>query len=189
MALGEHQGRHAKHPKDGRDRIWIAPVGANGAWPGPGRFESASPAARQPPVRTDRGDRGAHRVTRHRRIIRYELPGGWTLLVGGSDADNEQLSLEIASPDDWWFHADAVPGSHAVLRAKDDENPTRDTLRHAAAVAAYHSKARHGTRVRVYCTRARYVRKQPGTKVGTVQVSQGTVMNVRPETSFATRVR
>jgi hypothetical protein len=38
-------------------------------------------------------------VTRQPRMIRYELPGGWTLLVGGSDSDNEQLSLEIASPD------------------------------------------------------------------------------------------
>jgi predicted ribosome quality control (RQC) complex YloA/Tae2 family protein len=128
-------------------------------------------------------------VTRHRRIISYELPGGWTLLVGGSASDNEQLSLEIAAPDDWWFHADAVTGSHAVLRAKDDQKPTRETLRHAAAVAAYHSKARHGSVVRVYCTRARFVRKEPGTTVGTVQVSQGTVMKVRPETTFATRVR
>jgi predicted ribosome quality control (RQC) complex YloA/Tae2 family protein len=123
------------------------------------------------------------------RIIQYELPGGWTLLVGGSAVDNEQLTLEIASPDDWWFHADAVPGSHAVLRAKDDQQPTRETLRNAAAVAAYHSKGRHGLRVRVYCTRARYVRKQPGTKLGTVQIRQGTVMKVRPTIGVATRVR
>jgi predicted ribosome quality control (RQC) complex YloA/Tae2 family protein len=128
-------------------------------------------------------------MTRYGRIIQYELPGGWTLLVGGSAVDNEQLTLEIASPDDWWFHAEAVPGSHAVLRAKDEQEPTREILRNAAAVAAYHSKARHGLRVRVYCTRARYVRKQPGTKVGTVQVRQGTVMNVRPTLGVATRVR
>ena len=128
-------------------------------------------------------------MTSHRRIIRYELPGGWMLLVGGSDSDNEQLSLQIASPDDWWFHADGVPGSHTVLRAKDDQQPTRETLRNAAAVAAYHSKAREGSFVRVYCTRARYVKKQPGTKAGTVQVSHGSVMKVRPDTSFATRVR
>ena len=63
-----------------------------------------------------------------------------------------------------------------------------EPLRHAAAVAAYHSKARHASVVRVYCTRARFVRKEPGTTVGTVQVSQGTVMKVRPETTFATRV-
>ena len=45
------------------------------------------------------------------------------LLVGGSDSDNEQLSLQIASPEDWWFHVDGVPGSHTVLRAKDDQQP------------------------------------------------------------------
>ena len=110
------------------------------------------------------------------------------LLVGGSDCANEQLSLRIASPSDWWFHADGVPGSHTVLRAKHDQQPTRETLRNAAAVAAYHSKAREGSLVGVYCTRARYVKKQPGTKVGTVQVSHGSVMKVRPDTSFAKRV-
>jgi predicted ribosome quality control (RQC) complex YloA/Tae2 family protein len=128
-------------------------------------------------------------VTRQPRIIRYELPGEWTLLVGGSDSGNERLTLEIASVDDWWFHADAVPGSHVVLRAKEDEQPTRETLRTAAAVAAYHSKARHRSRVNVYCTRARYVRKHSGTKVGTVQVRQGTVMKVRPTIGVARRVR
>ena len=55
------------------------------------------------------------------------------------------LSLEVAQPADWWFHADKVPGSHVILRAKADEEPSSETLRQAAAVAGYHSKARNGT--------------------------------------------
>jgi predicted ribosome quality control (RQC) complex YloA/Tae2 family protein len=127
-------------------------------------------------------------VTRGRRILQYELPGGWTLLVGGSDSDNDELSVQIASPDDWWFHVDAVPGSHVVLRMKDGEEPSRATLRSAAAVAAYYSKVRNAGIVRVYCTRARYVRKPSGAKPGTVEVSHGTVLRVRPDRSFARRV-
>lgn len=123
------------------------------------------------------------------RIVQYELPAGWTLLVGGTDAANDHLSTTVAAPEDWWLHAEGVPGSHVILRAKRSEEPDRDTLRRAAAVAAYHSKARAAGTARVYCTRARYVTKPRGAKVGTVEVTRGTVLKVRPDISFATRVR
>jgi predicted ribosome quality control (RQC) complex YloA/Tae2 family protein len=123
------------------------------------------------------------------RIISYELPGAWTLLVGASDVDNDFLSIETAGPDDWWFHADNVPGSHVILRAKTEEEPSRETLRQAAAVAAYHSKARNASSAPVHCTRARYVTKPRGAKAGTVRVARGKVLKVRPDISFAVRVR
>jgi predicted ribosome quality control (RQC) complex YloA/Tae2 family protein len=123
------------------------------------------------------------------RIISYELPGGWTLLVGATDADNDYLSIELARPDDWWFHADKVPGSHVILRAKPDEEPTRETLRQAAAIAAYHSKARSAGITPVHWTRARYVTKPRGAKAGTVSVRRGKVLKVRPDIGFANRLR
>src|SRR5262245_20862449 len=122
-----------------------------------------------------------------RGIIEYELPGGWTLLVGKSDADNDELSTRVARPEDFWFHVVGVPGSHVVLRAKPDEEPGRETLRHAAAVAAYPSKARAGGTVPVHCTLARHVGKPRRFEVGTVSVSEGRVLKVRPDVSFATR--
>ena len=123
------------------------------------------------------------------RIIQYELPGGWTLLAGTTDAANDHLSTTLAAPEDWWFHAESVPGSHVILRAKPDEEPSRDTLRQAAAVAAYHSKARAAGSARVYCTRARYLMKPRGAKVGTVEVARGKVLKVRPDISVATRLQ
>jgi predicted ribosome quality control (RQC) complex YloA/Tae2 family protein len=123
------------------------------------------------------------------RIIHYELPGGWTLLVGATAADNDYLSTTGAEPEDWWFHAEGIPGSHVILRAKADEEPSRETLRQAAGIAAYHSKARTTGTARVYCTRAKYVTKPRGVKAGTVEVSRGTVLKVCPDMSFATRVR
>jgi predicted ribosome quality control (RQC) complex YloA/Tae2 family protein len=123
------------------------------------------------------------------RILRYELPGAWTLLVGASDEDNDYLSTAVAEGEDWWFHAHSVPGGHAVLRAKSGEEPSREILRQAAAVAAYHSKARAAGTVLVYCTRGRSVRKPRGVKTGTVSVSGGKLMKVRPDNSFAIRVR
>jgi predicted ribosome quality control (RQC) complex YloA/Tae2 family protein len=123
------------------------------------------------------------------RILYYELPREWTLLVGASDADNDYLSIEVAQPEDWWFHADKVPGSHVILRAKVDEEPSAETLRQAAAVAGYHSKARNAGIMPIHCTRARYVTKPRGVKTGTVNVKHGKVLKVRPDISFATRKR
>jgi predicted ribosome quality control (RQC) complex YloA/Tae2 family protein len=123
------------------------------------------------------------------RIIQYELPGNWTVVLGASDADNDYVSAVLAAPEDYWFHADGVPGSHVILRAKASEEPDRETLRRAAAIAAYHSKGRRAGTVPVHCTRARHVRKPRGVKVGTVHVAKGTVLRVRPDIGFATRVR
>ncbi len=110
------------------------------------------------------------------------------MLAGATDEDNDYLSTTLAAPEDWWFHAEGVPGSHVVLRAKPDEEASQHTLAQAAGVAAYHSKGRGAGSVRVFCTRARYVTKPRGAKVGTVHVGKGKVVKVRPDISFATRV-
>ncbi len=123
------------------------------------------------------------------RILAYQLPGEWTVLLGASDADNDYVSTQVAEPNDWWFHANGVPGSHVILRAKADEEPSKATLRQAASVAAYHSKARNAGTTAVHCTRARYVKKPRGVKTGTVQVAHGTTLKVRPDVSFATRTQ
>jgi len=40
----------------------------------------------------------------HGRVITYTLPGGWQVLVGRTDAENDSLSFRVARPEDWWFH-------------------------------------------------------------------------------------
>jgi len=114
------------------------------------------------------------------RLLEYRIGEQWRVLVGRSDADNEELSLRIARPDDWWFHVRGVPGSHVILQAVPGEEPGRDVLRQAAAIAAYHSKARRGGIVAVSCTRGSEVRKPRGSPLGTVAIRKETVMKVRP---------
>jgi predicted ribosome quality control (RQC) complex YloA/Tae2 family protein len=114
------------------------------------------------------------------RLIEYRLPGDWKVLVGRTDADNDYLSLRLARPSDWWFHVRGMPGSHVVLQTRPGEDPDRQTLKCAAALAAYHSKARQAGVVSVSCTRARYVTKPTGAPVGTVQIRKETVLKVRP---------
>jgi len=110
----------------------------------------------------------------------YLLPGGWRALAGGTDRENERLSLRLAAPEDRWFHVRGLPGSHVLLRGPPGTEPDRETLKQAAAIAAYHSKARHGGVVAVSCTLARYVTKAHGAKPGSVQIRKEIVLKVRP---------
>ncbi|MBN1848847.1 MAG: DUF814 domain-containing protein [Deltaproteobacteria bacterium] len=114
------------------------------------------------------------------RVHHYELPGGWNVLVGRTDVDNDFLSLQAAKPDDYWFHVHGMPGSHVLLRAKPDKEPDKETLKQAAAIAAYHSKARKAGVVPVSFTRAQYVTKPKGAKPGSVHIRKEAVIKVRP---------
>ncbi|MCJ7679358.1 MAG: NFACT RNA binding domain-containing protein [Candidatus Aminicenantes bacterium] len=113
-------------------------------------------------------------------FFEYKLPEGWIVLVGQTEKDNDYLSLKIASPNDWWFHIKGMSGGHVVLRVPTGEEPDRSVLKQAAAIAAYHSKAREAGVVPVSCTRARYVTKPRGAKPGTVQIRKEVVLKVRP---------
>lgn len=114
------------------------------------------------------------------RLLEYTLPGGWTVLAGRTDADNDRLSIKLAAANDYWFHVRGMPGSHVVLRCDHDEPPDRATLEAAAAIAAYHSKARNGGIVPVSCTLAKNVSKPRGAKPGTVEIRKETTLKVRP---------
>jgi predicted ribosome quality control (RQC) complex YloA/Tae2 family protein len=113
-------------------------------------------------------------------IQEYALPGGFRVLVGRTDRDNDELSLRIARASDFWFHVRALPGSHVVLQSPEGVEPDRRTLESAAAIAAWHSKARNAGVVPVSCTRAKNVSKPKGAKPGTVAIRGEKVLKVRP---------
>jgi predicted ribosome quality control (RQC) complex YloA/Tae2 family protein len=117
------------------------------------------------------------------RIYEYPLPDGWSIMAGHSESDNDRLSLKIAKPYEWWFHVRGMPGSHVILRAPEgikEGPPDKEMLKQAAAVAAWHSKARNGGVVAVSATLAKFVSKPRGAKPGTVNIRKETVFKVRP---------
>lgn len=114
------------------------------------------------------------------KVWEYRLPDGYTVLAGRTDADNDRLSLKIARPNDWWFHVRGLPGSHVVLQVGRGDEPSKPVLEQAAAIAAWHSKARNGGITAVSCTQAKHVRKPRGAKPGTVTIQKETLLKVRP---------
>lgn len=97
---------------------------------------------------------------RRRAPLRLERPSGARIYVGRSPRENADVTFRIARPDDLWFHARGIPGSHVVLQPPPGGAPADDDLDAAADLAATHSKAKHAPRVEVDYTERKHVRKQ-----------------------------
>lgn len=110
----------------------------------------------------------------------YELGDGWVARAGKTDQDNDQLSLREARPNQYWFHVKGMPGSHVILVNEDDAEPSSELLKRAAAIAAYHSKARNAGQVAVNYTQAKHVGKPRGAKPGSVTIKREKTLKVRP---------
>lgn len=112
---------------------------------------------------------------------RFVSPDGLTVLVGRTAEDNDILSLKLASPRDFWFHAAGESGSHVIVRNPEglDRLP-RETERFAASLAAGYSKARKGGRVSVHMCRAGDVSKPRGLPPGKVQIDRFKSVQVPP---------
>jgi predicted ribosome quality control (RQC) complex YloA/Tae2 family protein len=112
---------------------------------------------------------------------RYTIAGGWTVLVGRSARENDILTHRYAAPGDLWFHARQAQGSHVVL--KKDRKKTqvqKEAIIQAAAIAAYHSKARNSKHVPVSYTERRYVKKVRKGPPGTAAMLREKVVFVTP---------
>jgi predicted ribosome quality control (RQC) complex YloA/Tae2 family protein len=110
----------------------------------------------------------------------YTLAGDFEVLAGKTDADNDLLSLKVAKANDLWFHVHGMPGSHVILRHPDGDKPDTATIKQAAAIAAWHSKARNAGTVSISCTEAKHVSKPRGAKPGTVAIKREKQIKVRP---------
>ncbi|KAF8058048.1 rqcH [Scenedesmus sp. PABB004] len=119
----------------------------------------------------------------------FVSPGGFTVLVGRNNKQNDVLSHQVAKPGDLWMHVRGLPGSHTVIRREPGQGePGRDDLQFAADLAAWFSKARVAGKADVIVARAEALKKFKGAKPGQVLVTreEGNVV-ARPAESAAAR--
>lgn len=116
----------------------------------------------------------------------FDLSQGYTLYVGRTAANNDQLTMQFAKPSDYWFHARGVSGSHCILRSATHQTTVATAiLEQAASIAAYYSSARNGTWVPVSYTQRKYVRKPKGAAIGAVVMEREEVLLVQPRQPIA----
>ncbi len=112
------------------------------------------------------------------RPMRFVTSGGYELLVGRNNIQNDQVTFKLAGKDDIWFHTKGIPGSHVVMLSGADEPSERDYTE-AAAVAALFSSAT-GDIVAVDYTRVRNIKKPQGSKPGFVTYKTNYTAYVKP---------
>lgn len=94
---------------------------------------------------------------------------GYTIFIGRDAKSNDYLTFNIADKEDIWMHVKGVPGSHIVIRVRENL-PTQEILKIAAGFAKKNSKAKSQNDVTVvYCQR-KFVKKEPGMNDGQVKV-------------------
>lgn len=99
--------------------------------------------------------------------LRYRSGGGFEILVGRSNLQNDQLTTKIARKGDLWLHVQKVHGSHVIICC-DGAEVDEQTLTEAASLAVYHSQAAAGGKIPVDYTRVKYVKKPAGALPGMV---------------------
>jgi predicted ribosome quality control (RQC) complex YloA/Tae2 family protein len=108
-------------------------------------------------------------------------PGGYQLFWGKNNRSNDYVTRRLTGPEDLWFHAHNLPGSHLVLRKgeKKGDIPKED-IEFAASLAAGHSRGKNDGKVEVMVTEGKWVRKAKGLPPGMVLVDRFRTLIVPP---------
>lgn len=116
----------------------------------------------------------------------FKTSGGFEVLVGRSNVQNDQLTKK-SDKRDYWFHTQHIHGSHVILRCAG-LTPSDEDLREAAMLAAYFSQAKESSSVPVdYCP-VKFVKKPAGARPGMVTYDNYRTLYVTPEEGLAKKL-
>jgi predicted ribosome quality control (RQC) complex YloA/Tae2 family protein len=94
---------------------------------------------------------------------------GYTIQYGRDAKSNDYLTFIVAESEDIWMHVKGVPGSHVVIRVRENL-PSQEIIKFAASLAKKNSKAiKDKPATVVYCQK-KFVKKEPGMNDGQVRV-------------------
>ena len=122
------------------------------------------------------------------KIMRFVTDGGFTVLCGRNNTQNEYITHKLADKNDYWFHVKGRPGSHAVLVC-DGVEPGDIDFTQAARIAALYSSVADGQNVAVDYTKVRHLKKTPGAKPGFVIYHTNWTAYVTPDAAEAERLK
>lgn len=120
------------------------------------------------------------RKNTHSKPYKFLTVDGSTIFVGKNNRQNEQITLKMASKEDYFFHVKDLPGSHVIL-TNDQGNFTENDLRAAGFLAAKYSKFGDEKYLDVDYTKRKNVFKAKGAKPGMVYYNDFKTMRVNLE--------
>ena len=110
----------------------------------------------------------------------FRSSAGLRILVGRSNAQNDELTCRTARRGDLWLHTQKIHGSHVILCTDGAEADERSVYE-AAVLAAWFSQGRESGRVDVDYTPVRYVKKPSGSRPGMVIYTDYRTITVAPD--------
>lgn len=111
--------------------------------------------------------KGSKKVKITSKPFHYISSDGYHMYVGKNNFQNDELTFQFATGNDWWFHVKGLAGSHVIVKSNGDELPDK-TFEEAGKLAAYYSKARDYQKAEVDYTQKKNVKKPNGSKPGFV---------------------
>lgn len=114
------------------------------------------------------------------RPFHYRSSDGYDIYVGKNNFQNDELTFQFATGNDWWFHAKGCAGSHVIVKTKGEELPDR-TFEEAAKLAAYYSKAKDTGKAEIDYIQKKHIKKPNGSKPGFVVYYTNYSMTIAPD--------
>lgn len=111
----------------------------------------------------------------------YLTKNNSTIYVGKNNKQNDYLTLKLAGKEDYFFHAQTIPGAHVILKNSNKE-VTADDLHAGAYLAAIYSSAKKEHYVDIDYTQKKNVYKAKGAKLGMVYYNN--FQTIRIDTSI-----
>lgn len=119
--------------------------------------------------------------------LHYRTKDGFDLYVGKNNYQNDYLTFEFASGNDWWFHAKDCAGSHVILKNDGRDIPDH-VFEDAGALAAYYSKNKDAGKVEIDYVDKKQVKKPNGAKPGFVVYYTNYSLMATPDISGLTEL-
>lgn len=103
--------------------------------------------------------------------LSYEIDG-WTIFVGRTASENDELLRHHAKGLDYWFHTRDVAGGYVFVKNRPGKTLPLKIMLCAGNLAVHHSKARKAGEADLYYTQVKHLRRAKNGPKGLVLPSQ-----------------
>jgi len=98
--------------------------------------------------------------------------GPFTILVGRTAKENDQLLRKYTRGNDYWLHTRDYPGGYVFIKTQRGKTIPLEILLDAGNLALYYSKGRNGGKGELFYTQVKYLRRAKHGQLGLVIPTQ-----------------
>ncbi len=130
-------------------------------------------------------NRNAKKTKIKSKPFHYISSDGYDIYVGKNNYQNDELTFKFATGNDWWFHAKGIPGSHVIVKSRNEELPDR-VFEEAGKLAGFYSKGRENDKVEIDYLQKKNIKKPNGSAPGFVVYYTNYSLTIHPDISGLT---